>query len=82
MKRADENGSYFSGDGFEDKNIFIKNLGWLLSQTREGIKECVLIHKGPYDEYVMIKFNDGAVKYVNISADSYLAIIRDVTKNI
>lgn len=82
MKRADENGSYFSGDRFEDKNIFIKNLGWLLSQTREGIKECVLVHKGPYDEYVLIRFNDGSIKYVNISCDSYLGIIKDVTEHI
>lgn len=82
MKRADENGSYFSGNGFEDKEIFIKNLGWLLSQTREGVKECKLVHKSDFDEYVWIRFNDGQNKYVNISCDSYIAIIRDVTKNI
>ena len=77
MTRADENKTYLA-----DKCLFIKNLGWLLSQTREGVKGCRLIHNATDDELVEITYNHGGKRLVNISLDSYVAIIKDVTKHL
>ncbi len=82
MTRADENKAYFSGKTLADKCLFIKNLGWLLSQTREGVKGCRLIHNSTDDELVEITYNHGEKELVNISLDSYVAIIKDVTKRL
>lgn len=63
----------------EDQELFIKNLGWLLSQTREGVHKCEMSKDG---NTVTIIYNSGATKEVNIRHDSYMAIIRDVAKEI
>lgn len=58
----------------KDRELFVENLGWLLSQTREGIERCWLDE----DDCVRVRFTSGGVKVVNVKHDSYMAIIRDV----
>ena len=62
----------------KDRELFVYNLGVLLSQTREGIIGAEL------DDFdiVHVRFADGYVKRVNVRMDSYLAIVRDVTKHL
>ena len=62
----------------EDRKMFVRNLGWLLSQTREGIKEAYLDD----DEIVHVVFQGGSERRINVAWDSYMAIIRDVTKRL
>lgn len=57
---------------------FVQNLGWLLSQTRDGVLCCELEVPAKGVEYVVIKYLNGSEKRVNVSLDSYAAIIRDV----
>lgn len=57
---------------------FVRNLGWLLSQTRDGVLSCELEVPAKGVEYVVIKYLNGSEKRVNVSLDSYAAIIRDV----
>lgn len=78
--RANETGSMFmsDGDALKDRKLFVRNLGELLSQTREGISSCELDD----NETVSIRFRCGAVREVNVHLDSYTAIIKDVVKKI
>lgn len=62
-----------------DREAFVHNLGVLLSQTREGVVKCELIDRG---DTVVITFKGGATRTVNVHADSYAAIIRDVMKQV
>lgn len=65
--RADEEARMFDSDEANeaDKAIFVRNLGWLLSQTREGVRGCrlernktaVIIYKNGYERKVNI-FDD------------------------
>lgn len=66
-------------DALVDREAFVHNLGVLLSQTREGVVKCELIDKG---DTVVITFKGGATRTVNVHADSYAAIIRDVMKQV
>lgn len=59
----------------EDREAFIENLGWLLSQTREGIVGCEMSDNG---DTVTVIPKHGYPYKVNIRHDSYLAIIQDV----
>ncbi|MBR3366655.1 MAG: hypothetical protein IKG66_02515 [Lachnospiraceae bacterium] len=68
-------------DALEDRRIFVRNLGWLLSQTREGIIGCELEIERD-EEHVAITFKDGYQRRVNVHMDSYAAIVRDVAKAI
>jgi hypothetical protein len=63
----------------QDKALFITNLAGLLRQTREGIIDLALSEDG---NTVMILFEGGGTRRVNISCDSYIAIVRDVLKAI
>ena len=79
-KRADETQAMFVSDdkALADRKQFVHNLGELLSQTRERIVGAELDD----NEIVTITYkNDHTVK-VNVNMDSYLAIIRDVTKHL
>lgn len=69
---ADPDSAYF------DRQQFVDNLGVLLAQTREGIVQCVLDD----NEVVHIYYKNGHEQLVNINMDSYMAIIRDVTKGL
>ena len=64
-----------------DRVDFVSNLGVLLSQTREGIKGCWL-EVGEDYEFVHVVFNSGYEQIVNVRCDSYMAIVKDVVKNI
>ena len=64
---------------YNDKELFVHNLGVLLSQTRENIKGCKLVDVNT----VMILYKDTDYTLsVNITADSYTAIVYDVAKRI
>lgn len=70
------------------KDLFIKKLGQLLSMTREGITEAEyeksydFENKKEYAEFVVVRFNDGSEKRVNVTLDSNLAVIKDVMRAI
>ena len=76
--RANETGSMFVSDdlALKDRKRFVHNLGELLSQTREGIVGAELDD----DEIVTVTYKGGHTVHINVNMDSYLAIIRDVTK--
>ena len=79
MKANEAMAAYMPKDlAFEDRQLFVKNLGELLSQTREEVIKCELDE----NEIVTVFFKNGYTKKVNVRMDSYLAIIRDVTKGI
>lgn len=76
---ADESAHMYNGVWL-DRARFVRNLGELLSQTREGIKGAYL---DEHDRvHVTFKSNPGYEKVINVSCDSYMAIIRDVTKQL
>lgn len=79
MRRASETAMMFAPHNvaFADRQQFVRNLGWLMAQTREGIIGCELGE----DEVVTITFRGERTSRVNVNADSYMAIIRDVTRN-
>ena len=79
-KRANETRMMFTTDeeGKADRKLFVKNLGHLLTQTREGVERCKLDD----NEIVTIYFRDGATHEVNVNMDSYLAIVKDVAKGV
>lgn len=58
----------------EDKKRFIRNLGWLLSQTKEGIVSCEWL----YESAMKVNYENGSCCYVGIVGDTYMQIIRDV----
>lgn len=65
----------------DDRRLFVRNLGWLLSQTRCGVVSCELY--GDLDrEYVIARYDHGGKREIDVTADSYLAIVRDVTKRV
>lgn len=64
-----------------DREQFVKNLGWLLSQTRDGVMRCELIDAEKPTEHVVVTYRNGYKKKIGTYMDSYAAIIRDVAKN-
>lgn len=66
-------------DALVDREAFVHNLGVLLTQTREDVVKCELIDRG---DTVVITFKGGGTRTVNVHADSYAAIIRDVMKQV
>lgn len=67
-------------DAIHDREIFVHNLGWLLSQTRDGVLGCDLINAGQTNEFVLVTYKGGGTRRINTYVDSYAAIIRDVAK--
>lgn len=65
----------------DDRRLFVRNLGWLLSQTRCGVVSCEL-YKDQDREYVIARYDHGGKREIDVTADSYLAIIKDVTKRV
>lgn len=61
-----------------DRKLFVRNLGELLSQTREDVVSAELDD----DEIVTITYLNNYTRKVNVAADSYRAIIRDVEKSL
>lgn len=63
------------------KALFVKNLGWLLGQTRLDVMECEYSERNG-EEFAVVHFLEGDPLYVNITADSFVAIIRDVCRKL
>lgn len=80
MNKADETKAFYANKQFEDKQLFVHNLGWLLSQTKNDIDRCEYFVTDNGDEIVNIIFSNGYKKAVNINMDSYIAIVKDVAK--
>lgn len=76
MKPASETKAmYMAADpALADRKLFVENLGWLLTQTREGVVKAFLDDS----EIVHVVFRGGSERLVNVTWDSYMAIIRDV----
>lgn len=61
-----------------DRRSFVQNLRCLLAQTREGIASADLDRS----DIVTIFYTSGHQRKINVAMDSYLAIIKDVTKHL
>lgn len=77
---ANETQAMFVSDdlALKDRKQFVHNLGELLSQTRERIVGAELDD----NEIVTVTYTNGHTVTINVNMDSYLAIVRDVTKNL
>lgn len=82
MERANETAAMFTTiqETIRDRELFVCNLGWLLSQTRDGLASCELINAEQPDEHVLVTYKNGYTKKINTHMDSYAAIVRDVAK--
>lgn len=80
MKLASETkAAYMSNiEAYQDRRQFVENLGILLKQTREGIVGAYLDDS----EHVHVVYNNDYEEIINVNMDSYMAIIRDVTKRL
>lgn len=67
----------------ENKIEIVQELHRLLMHTRAGadIIDMYYVEKD-FSETVIIKYMSGAKKYINVTADSGIALISDVIKNI
>jgi hypothetical protein len=83
MERANEAmaGIMNEEGAIRDREQFVENLGWLLSQTRDGVVSCELIDAEKDTEHVLVTYRGGGTRRVCTHMDSYAAIIRDVAKN-
>ena len=82
MVKANESMAMFMDeqDAIHDREIFVHNLGWLLSQTRDGVVSCELIDAEKDTEHVLVAYKGGGTRKINTRMDSYAAIIRDVAR--
>lgn len=69
---------YDIAKALEDRKLFVHNLGVLLKQTRESIISAELDDH----DIVTVTFKNGATNTINVNMDSYMAIVRDVTKHL
>ena len=67
-----------NSEAYQDRRQFVENLGILLKQTREGIIDAYLDDS----EHVHVVYTNAYEEIINVNMDSYLAIIRDVTKGL
>lgn len=82
MTRANETMAGFMNEegAIRDREIFVHNLGELLSQTRDGVVSCELIDAEKDTEHVLVTYRGGGTRRIGTHMDSYAAIIRDVAK--
>lgn len=82
MERANETmaGSMNEEGAIRDRELFVRNLGELLSQTRDGVVSCELIDAEKPTEHVLVTYRGGGTRRIGTYIDSYAAIIRDVAK--
>ena len=82
MERANETAAaYMSKEvAICDREQFVRNLGWLLSQTRDNVVSCELIDAEKPTEHVLVTYRGGGTRRIGTYIDSYAAIIRDVAK--
>lgn len=77
MKASEVNAAFMSPkSALIDRKLFVSNLGDLLSQTRERIVSAHLDD----NEIVHVVGKGGQELKVNVSMDSYFAIIKDVIR--
>ena len=78
--RANESMAMFMDeqDAIHDREIFVHNLGELLSQTRDGVVSCELIDAEKPSEHVLVTYKGGGTRKIGTYMDSYAAIVRDV----
>ena len=81
--RANETMAAFMSDEdmIRDREQFVRNLGWLLSQTRDGVVSCELIDAEKDTEHVLVTYKGGGTRKIGTYMDSYAAIVRDVAKH-
>ena len=66
-----------------DREEFVRNVGSLASQTRAGVVSIDYLPETENEtELAVILFKGGAKKYINIRANSYTAIVRDIFNNL
>lgn len=63
-------------DRLKDKALFVKNLGILLSQANTDVISAELTDNNT----MLIRYESGGTRKINIAADSYWAIIKDAAK--
>ena len=82
MERANETrAGIMTEDGaIRDREQFVRNLGELLSQTRDGVVGCELIDAEKPTEHVLVTYRGGGTRRIGTHMDSYAAIVRDVAK--
>lgn len=80
MERANESMAMLMDeqDAIHDREIFVHNLGELLSQTRDGVVSCELVDAEKPTEHVVVTYRNGYTKKIGTYMDSYAAIVRDV----
>ena len=61
-----------------DKQIFIENTGWLLSQTREGVDSIRMKDENTAE----IIYENGYTRDVDVEMCSFLAIVKTICKNV
>lgn len=67
----------------ENKIEIVQELHRLLMNTRAGAEIIDMYYtEEDFSETVVIKYMSGAKKYINVTADSGIALIRDVVKEI
>ena len=78
--RANESMAMFMDeqDAIRDREQFVRNLGELLSQTRDGVLSCELIDAEKPSEHVLVTYKGGGTRKIGTYMDSYAAIVRDV----
>lgn len=84
-KLADEGkAAFYSSENmkWQDRCQFVSNLGWLLGQTREYIVGMRLARNKDQSETAIIIYNNGSIGEVNVTCDSYAAIVKDVMRHI
>lgn len=65
-----------------DRREFVHNVGVLASQTREGVKEIQLLVKGGCEIARIYYKKDNFTRDVNITSDSFSAIVQDIFRNL
>ena len=78
LPMANETATMFASevDELSDRKQFVRNLGWLLTQTRDGVDYCELSD----DDIVTVYYLHGGKREINVAHDSYAAIVRDVAR--
>ena len=67
-------------DAIFDREQFVRNLGDLLSQTRDNVVGCELIDAEKDTEHVLVTYKGGGTRKIGTYMDSYAAIVRDVAR--
>jgi hypothetical protein len=65
----------------ENKQAFVRELGELLKKySREAVRELVYFEDSDRFEAVEIIYEDGHRRTVNVTADSIIAVMKDIAR--